>query len=174
VLDRLARAPRHDPHHPDVRLVVQARARGTCEYCLMPATAQFHVEHIVPPRLWSASLRGTPAITPEPAGSGPDHLDNFAWSCSFCNYAKGQRISARVGRQTVRLFHPRRDRWQSHFLFAEQFLLILGGSDIGQATVTTLSFNDARPNGPLAARHRAIVTGGYPPPWAKEWSIGNE
>ena len=69
---------------------------------------------------------------------------------------------------------PMGSRSRLTILFAEHYLLILGGSDIGQATVTTLSFNDARPNGPLAARHRAIVTAGYPPPWAKGWSIGNE
>lgn len=33
VLERLARLSRHDPHDPDLRMVVQARAQDACEYC---------------------------------------------------------------------------------------------------------------------------------------------
>jgi hypothetical protein len=37
--------------------------------------------------------------------------------------------------------------------------------------VAVLRFNDPRPNGPLVARHRAIVTDTFPPIWARTWSI---
>ncbi len=136
----------------------------------MPATAQFHVEHIIPPGLWGAFRRGELPLRARRSDAGPDHLDNFAWSCPFCNYAKGQQVAGQVGRRAVRLFHPRRDRWATHFLLVEQHLLIVGGSDIGRVTVAALGFNDARPNGPLVARHRAILSGTYPPPWARRWS----
>lgn len=171
LFEQLARQPSHDPHHPDVRLVVRARARDACEYCLMPTLSQFHVDHIVPASRWSAFVEGTLPISPADAGCGPHHLDNFAWSCSFCNTYKGDAVLGRIGRQTYRLFQPRRDNWDEHFVLTDRSLLIRGLTEVGQMTVRILQFNDARPNGPLAARHAAIVDGIYPPGWASAWSI---
>jgi hypothetical protein len=49
-----------------------------------------------------------------PGRSGPDHLDNVAWACAFCNVSKQQRVTYRVGRHTLRLFDPRLDRRSHH------------------------------------------------------------
>jgi 5-methylcytosine-specific restriction endonuclease McrA len=171
VLDRLARLPRHAPDDADVRLVVQARAADACEYCLMPTNTQFHVDHIIPRARWSAYASGALFVPPEPEPAGPDHLVNFAWSCPFCNHGKGDQVSGRMGRRLYPLFNPRRQRWDEHFLLAEGYLLIVGTTEIGQATERALRFNDSRRNGPLGVRHRSILADQYPPSWARTWGI---
>ena len=171
VLRRLERQARHDQHNPDVRLVVQARARDACEYCLMPTNSLFHVDHVIPTGfVESAHLD---PLVPRPEGVPEfDHLDNFAWSCPFCNVFKGRQLTARVGRQRIPLFHPRRQIWAEHFVLAEQHLLILGTSPTGVATARALRFNDSRPRGPLTTRYRAITSAFYPPAWARPWAVG--
>lgn len=154
LLGELAALPRHDSHDARVRLAVAGRARGVCEYCLLPTGGQFQIDHIIPP-----------------ARGGRDHLDNFAWCCPFCNRAKGQHVTFRVGRRASRLFDPRRDRWEEHFVFAHHHLFIVGVTAIGEATERALGFNDNRLDGPLGARHDAVMVDRYPPPWARHWLI---
>jgi 5-methylcytosine-specific restriction endonuclease McrA len=169
VRERLAQLPRHDPTHPDVRLVVQARARDACEYCLMPARTQYHVDHIVPVVRWQSYLEGVLSLKPLPSDVAADNLDNFAWSCSHCNASKGDRVHGRDGNSVHRLFHPRRDTWSKHFVLVEGYFLISGVSEVGRASVSVLGFNNPQRNGPLVARHKAILDGIYPPPWARGW-----
>ena len=172
LLRELARRQRHDPHDERVRLAVRGRARGVCEYCLLPTGGQFQIDHIIPPGRWadyvSGRLRG---VRPVPGRAGPDHLDNFAWCCPFCNQHKQQQVARTVGRRTVRLFDPRHDRWHEHFVFAHHYLFIVGVTPVGQATEVALGFNDSRLEGPLGARHDAAMVGRYPPPWARAWLI---
>jgi hypothetical protein len=107
-------------------------------------------------------------VRPLPGRRGPEHLDNFAWCCPFCNVAKGQQVAHRVGRRPFRLFDPRRDRWSEHFTYVHNYLFIVGLPVIGRATEQALRFNDPRLNGPLGARHDAILIGRYPPTWARD------
>jgi hypothetical protein len=68
--------------------------------------------------------------------------DNLALSCG-CNGYKGQRSGARdpqTGR-VVRLFNPRRQQWSRHFAWSPDFLLILGRTATGRATVQALRLN---------------------------------
>jgi hypothetical protein len=132
----------------------------------------FEVEHIVPPALWLTYVAGQiPGLTPLAGRQGPQHLDNFAWSCAFCNNAKGRQITHPIGGRLVRLFDPRYDVWTDHFIFVHRYLFILGTTNIGRATVAALGLNDARLEGPLGPRHDAILAGLYPPPWARSWLI---
>jgi hypothetical protein len=167
--DTLDQAPSHSPFDDTVRQYVQMRARDACEYCLMPALSQFHVDHIVPHSRWRQYLTGSLLMEPRGSDREVDHIDNFAWACAYCNTFKVNRISARVGRSSHRLFHPRRDLWVEHFVLTEDFVLILGLTDIGKATVRALGFNDGRPNGPMTSRHKAVIVGIYPPVWARGW-----
>jgi 5-methylcytosine-specific restriction endonuclease McrA len=169
LLARLATLPSHDPTDDLVRMVVQARARDACEYCLMPALTQFHVDHIIPRRRWRAYLQGALLTKPSPLDAELDHLDNFAWCCPYCNTSKGDRVSGRVGQRTYPLFHPRRDQWNDHFMLTSGHFLIRGVTDIGRATVHTLAFNSSRQNGPLVVRHHALMRGIFPPEWARSW-----
>jgi hypothetical protein len=61
-----------------------------------------------------------------------------------CNLHKGPNLTG-IDPQTVQvvpLFHPRRDRWHEHFVFAGT--RIQGISATGRATVQVLAMNDAR------------------------------
>jgi hypothetical protein len=77
---------------------VRLRAQDACEYCLLPTVSLFHIEHIIPPGLWSDyvadRLAGAP---PQPGRGGPDHIDNYAWACPFCNGRRKDRVTLGVG-----------------------------------------------------------------------------
>jgi hypothetical protein len=168
LLGYLEEYDRHDPQDSLVRQIVRLRARDACEYCLLPTTGQFQIDHVIPAALWSTYAAGQlrPALVPIAARRGPDHLDNFAWCCAFCNLGKRQQVTYRIGAQTLRLFDPRHDRWMDHFTFANSYLLIVGITPIGVATQRALGLNTGELNGPLGTRHDAILDGRYPPPWA--------
>lgn len=121
------------PHVPaEVRRFVERRAEERCEYCHAPqllANSPFHIEHIVP-----SSQGGTA----EP--------ENLALGCNACNLAKGSRIAAPdpAGTGTIPLFHPRRHRWDEHFVWAEDGVTLVGRTAIGAATVSALNMNGFR------------------------------
>jgi hypothetical protein len=86
-----------------LRNAVRERARSCCEYCLVPDLRVFfphEPDHII------ADQHG-----------GDATLDNLARSCMQCNRAKGTNIASvdPDTRQSVFLFHPRRDVWGEHF-----------------------------------------------------------
>jgi hypothetical protein len=141
----------------------------------MPTVGQYEVDHIIPARIWTAiSAVRDPDVSPSWPRFGPNHLDNFAWTCSFCNIAKGHQITGRSGRRRYRLYNPRTDRWRDHFAFFHGHLLIIGLPGIGQATERVLRFNDGRLEGPIGTRHEAIMAGRYPPAWARDWMGGRQ
>ena len=81
-----------------LRQQVQARARGHCEYCRIPAVhspATFPVEH----------------ISPRTTG-GSDDLENLALSCPNRNGHKGMATEGidLETNQVTRFFHPRQDK----------------------------------------------------------------
>jgi 5-methylcytosine-specific restriction endonuclease McrA len=166
----LRRRPVHSPDNREVRAVVRLRARDACEYCLLPTTNTFHVEHIIPANLWDEYVQGRLLGVPtRPGRSGPDNIDNYAWSCPYCNGRKGERVTRGVGRRVVRFFDPRYDFWPDHFTFlaGSKYLFLDGLSPEGRATEQGLGFNEGGTNGPLGARHVRILGGDYPPPWAR-------
>ena len=110
------------------RRQVAERARNRCEYCgLFQAEltfAVFHIEHII------ARKHG-----------GSDDPDNLALACYHCNWHKGTNLTG-IDPETeaiVRLFHPRRDVWQEHFVVRD--FLVVGLSPIGRVTVRVLDMN---------------------------------
>jgi 5-methylcytosine-specific restriction endonuclease McrA len=168
VLQQLAGQSRHSTRAPLVRLAVRARAGDACEYCLLPTIGQFNVDHIIPPGLWQAYIAGRiRGVPPTPGRGGPDHLDNYAWSCATCNSAKGRQVLRRIGRRTHRLYDPRQDRWSDHFGYIRRYLLIVSFTAVGAATIEALGMNGSGLDGPLGPRHEAILQGIYPPPWAR-------
>jgi hypothetical protein len=112
---------------PRLRQRVRDRARNRCEYCHLPQSAirvQLQVEHIIALQHRGASVE-----------------ENLALACDRCNLHKGTNLSAidPATDQVVRLFHPRTDDWEAHFLpvGAE----IVGQTPEGRATVRLLEFN---------------------------------
>jgi hypothetical protein len=121
------------------REFVRARAGARCEYCHLPdfslGPADFHVEHIIARK-----------------HSGTNDPSNLAWSCIFCNLYKGPNLASidpDTGELT-RLFHPRRDDWNSHFKVVDE--QIEGLTAIGRTTVWLLEINS-----PILVRLRASL-----------------
>lgn len=111
-----------------LRAAVRERANACCEYCRFPeqwSALKFVVDHI--------RARQHDGLT---------EMGNLAFCCQFCNYHKGPNGSGfhpDTG-DIVRLFNPRQDIWEDHFMFKDAF--IVGRSAIGLVTVQVLALND--------------------------------
>jgi len=108
---------------------VAERAGHRCEYCHAPEAIfnlPFEVEHIVP------TSRG-----------GPNDESNLALACRACNLYKSDQQSGvdETTQEVVRLFHPRRDRWDEHFRVEPEDNAIQGLTPIGCVTVACLRMN---------------------------------
>lgn len=114
-----------------LRRLVCDRAQGYCEYCLIPeplSLAAHQVDHII------AEKHG-----------GKTTEENLALSCVLCNQAKGSDIASidPETSETVRLYHPRQDRWAEHFSFEPGSGMIQPLTAIGRVTVYLLQINRA-------------------------------
>ena len=103
------------------------RAGGHCEYCRLPsevAEAPFQIDHVTSRK-----------------HDGQTVADNLALSCFYCNSYKGSDIAGidPGSGKIVRLFHPRKDRWNDHFFWAGPVLT--GRTAIGRATIHLLWIN---------------------------------
>lgn len=132
----------------DLRELVVARAGGCCEYCRSQerfATQSFSIEHIIP------RSRG-----------GQNLADNLALSCQGCNnhkYNKTQGYDP-VTAEMVALFHPRLQNWDEHFIWNDDYTLVLGLSPVGRATIETLRLNR---EGLINLRRVLLLAGEHPP-----------
>lgn len=112
------------------RRIVRERARGRCEYCLLPEDMNdipFHVEHVI------AKQNG-----------GEDDVSNLALACDRCNLNKGPNLSS-IDPETnavVHLFHPRKHEWSDQFAVSGP--MIEGVTPTGRATVFLLRMNAPR------------------------------
>jgi hypothetical protein len=133
----------------ELRQRVLDRAQGCCEYCRSQAryaTQSFSVEHIL------ARARG-----------GVTELENLALACQGCNnhkYDKNEAVDP-VSGLLAPLYHPRRDRWDEHFAWSDDFTLIIGLTPTGRATVETLLLNR---DGAVNLRRLLYARGEHPPP----------
>ncbi|MBK8092893.1 MAG: HNH endonuclease [Verrucomicrobiaceae bacterium] len=86
--------------------------------------AAFHIEHIVAKQ-----------------HRGPTIEENLALACSGCNLHKGTNLFSLDPdtNQPVRLFDPRKDRWEDHF--RRVGARILGITGVGRTTAWLLQFN---------------------------------
>jgi HNH endonuclease len=109
--------------------LVAERAYHRCEYCRAPESifnAVLEVEH----------------INPVVAG-GTSTEENLALACRSCNGFKGSRsnyVDPESG-QEERLYHPRQDRWEEHFLVSSESCEIVGLTAIGRVTALCLKMN---------------------------------
>ena len=113
----------------ELRRLVTDRAGHCCDYCRSQArysSDPFTIDHIQP-RIFD----------------GPTIADNLALSCSGCNQHKGRRVSApdSVSNALVPIFHPRGDTWDEHFVWSDDFTLVLGLTPTGRATIAALHLN---------------------------------
>ena len=112
-----------------LRKLVRHRAGSRCEYCRLPELAPhlqpFHLEHIRPR-----------------CHGGTTSLRNLAWACSRCNAFKGPNLSGvdPDSDRVLRLFNPRIDHWQEHFVMDGARIPPLTAR--GRTTAWLLEFND--------------------------------
>ncbi len=131
-----------NPRYP----AVSHRAVHRCEYCHAPEgifNLPFEVEHVIP-----ISRAGTDGET------------NLALACRSCNLHKSDHVTGidQMGKPAVRLFHPRQDDWEEHFIVELETGRVEGRTDIGRATVACLCMNEPLQ---LAARRQWISLGFY-------------
>ncbi len=113
----------------ELRLLVANLARNCCEYCFSQsrfAMQSFSVEHVRP-------------LSKD--GSSID--DNLALSCQGCNNHKYNKVEGfdPVGGQIVALFHPHLQTWADHFVWNDDYSLVIGITPVGRATVEMLQLN---------------------------------
>jgi len=106
---------------------VRERAKGVCEYCGLPQAAyrlNFQIDHIIAEQ-----------------HRGKTQFGNLCLSCPRCNKNKGPNISGidYATRRLTPLFHPRRDRWEDHFIWRGSRLR--GLTPIGRVTIEVLGIN---------------------------------
>ncbi len=111
----------------ELRRLVETRAEGLCEYCLIHSDDSYwgcEIEHII-----SEKHRGLTIDS------------NLALACAPCNRAKGSDIASLLpDGKLVRLFNPRTDRWADHFRLDD--VVIVGISEVGEVTALLLKLND--------------------------------
>jgi hypothetical protein len=112
-----------------LRKEVYQRAKNFCEYCRTDSEiseSPFDVEHII-----------------SEAEGGLTILDNLALSCHGCNLHKSRRINNidPLSGKTERLFDPRKDEWNKHFTWTEDYTIVVGITPIGRVTIDTLKMN---------------------------------
>jgi hypothetical protein len=114
-----------NPFYP----LVSQRAGYHCEYCHAPEgifNFPFEVEHIIPV-----------------SQGGDDKETNLALACRSCNLRKADHRSGidPLSESTVRLYDPRQDRWEEHFLIVADTGMAEGLSNTGRATIWRLQMN---------------------------------
>lgn len=110
-----------------LKRLVWDRAGDVCEYCRLPQwldVLPFQLDHIIAQK-----------------HHGPTTEDNLALSCLNDNLSKGPNIAGIDPDTSVltRLFHPRCDVWEEHFVWAGGVLV--GKTAVGRTTIDVLAIN---------------------------------
>lgn len=100
-------------------------------------------------------------IVPKAAG-GSDDEENLWLACRLCNSYKGIQTEAKdpVTHCTVKLFNPRSQNWNQHFIWTNGGILIEGKTDVGRATVVALQLNNSYA---VTVRQAWVFAGWHPP-----------
>jgi 5-methylcytosine-specific restriction endonuclease McrA len=111
-----------------LRQAVFERAKGRCEYCLLPQAIAAHKhepDHIIPKQ-----------------HDGETTPDNLALACARCNRYKGYNVGSfdpETG-DLVPFYNPRRQEWSAHFRLDGAMIQPLTAE--GRVTVKMLHLND--------------------------------
>ena len=140
---------RRDPIPVAVVRRVRAAARNRCGYCLSPqhlVMGRLHLDHVTPL-----------------ADGGTDDETNLWLSCSICNGHKSDKTSGvdPLTAESVKLFHPRHQKWSDHFEWSEDGLRVHGLTPTGRATVSALRLDDD-PDA-VIVRGYWVIAGWHPP-----------
>ena len=125
---------------------IRQTAKNRCGYCLLPQSLNpnlLEIEHILPT-----------------AKGGTDAEENLWLACRLCNGYKGVQSEAtdKQTKKTVQIFNPRRQNWNEHFEWDNEF--IIGKTSCGRVTVKVLKLNNEII---LPVRKKWIIAGWFPP-----------
>lgn len=143
------------PISDEAKQTIRERARYLCEYChsLERLSAnRFTVDHVIPRSL-----------------GGSDEINNLALACRRCNERRYNFVAS-VDPETqeiVPIFNPRQQKWEEHFVWVDQGVVIKGITPTGRATCIRLDLNDLRyPESDSIRETRRLwaKTGLHPPP----------
>jgi len=128
---------------------IAERAGHCCEYCwsqLRFSHDPFSIEHIIPR-----------------AAGGSGDATNLAIACQGCNNRKYVSVTAvdPVTGETVPLYNPRQHRWTDHFVWNDDYTVMLGLTPTGRATIEKLQLNRV---GVMNLRRVLRLVGEHPPP----------
>jgi hypothetical protein len=120
-----------------------------CDYCRMPQLYDllpFQIDHVIAKK-----------------HRGGNELQNLAIACLHCNSHKGPNIAGidPQTRRITRLFHPRKEKWESHFRWKGAQLV--GLTAVGRATIAVLEMNHHE----RVAIRASLLKGGFFPPRIK-------
>lgn len=106
-------------------------------------------------------------IRPKSLG-GSDDLDNLALACRRCNERRYNFIAGidPETQEIVPVFNPRQQKWEEHFAWLNQGIMIEGTTPIGRATCIRLDLNDSRypENDSIRETRRLWIKTGLHPP----------
>ncbi|WP_442509403.1 HNH endonuclease [Novipirellula sp. SH528] len=112
----------------DLRRRVRDAFFSCCAYCQTDealTVATFEIEHI------------TPIST-----GGATEFENLCLACPACNRFKSNRTRLITGAgHEVSLFHPQQENWPDHFDWSVDGTVIVGLTEVTQATIKTLRMN---------------------------------
>jgi len=116
----------------ELKQAIRERAKYICEYCHSPerlSANRFTVDHVIPKSL-----------------GGSDELDNLALACRRCNERRYNFVAGidPDTQEIVPMFNPRKQKWEEHFVWLSQGVVIEGTTPIGRATCLRLDLNDNR------------------------------
>jgi hypothetical protein len=119
---------------PEMRHRIVTASGNRCGYCHSPQhlmLGPLEIDHLVP------SSRG-----------GRDDETNLWLACRLCNNHKQDRVEGRDGitQATVRIFNPRTDAWNDHFVWSADYLRIIGTTPRGRVTADLVQLNDRSPS----------------------------
>jgi len=131
-----------------VREHVRQRANHRCEYCQSHqkyVMGRLQVDHIIPV-----------------ARGGSDDEENLCLACKPCNQHKWAKIYGTdpLTEQTVKLYNPRQQRWDEHFIWSSKGDEIYGLTICGRATVIELRLNNEIA---VTVRRNWVQVGWHPP-----------
>jgi 5-methylcytosine-specific restriction endonuclease McrA len=132
----------------ELKKIVRLRAKNCCEYCLSQekfAPQKFSIEHIFPV-----------------SKGGKTTSDNLALACQGCNNHKYNKTEEydELSNQVISLFNPRKDHWQDHFRWNNNYKLIIAITPKGRVTIKVLRLNR---EGLVNLRHILYLVGHHPP-----------
>jgi uncharacterized protein (TIGR02646 family) len=112
----------------DLRRRVRETSLSCCAYCQTDealTVATFEIEHIVPISL-----------------GGATEFENLCLACPACNRFKSNRTYGITDAgHEASLFHPQQDLWRDHFDWSVAGTVIVGLTEVAEATIRTLRMN---------------------------------